>query len=96
LYFEGRRLGKEDDWQIGRWNSFVARHQGQINANPKSKNKDEWLKSKQALLQWETKMTDKQKEKNLNRISKLAGVGIETEESISKEDINPPHFMKWK
>jgi hypothetical protein len=98
-YFEGRRIPGEDKWQIGRFNSFVARHQGQINNDPKSKNKDHRVVQKQALLQWawdwETKMTDKQNEKNLNRISKLAGVEIESEQVISKEDITIPHFIKW-
>jgi hypothetical protein len=97
-YFEGRRIPDEDKWQIGRFNSFVARHQGQINANPKSNNKDEWLKSKQGLLQWgwnwETKFTDKQKEINVKRISKIAGCQIE--DSLAVEGIKTPVWINWK
>lgn len=58
-YFEGRRIEDYDKWQIGRWRSFVARHQGQINADPKSKNKDARVVQKQALLQWGWNWEDK-------------------------------------
>lgn len=98
-YYLGRRLGKEDDWQIGRWNSFVARHQGQINKDPKSRNKDHRLVQKQALLQWgwnwEQKFTEEQKTKNAKRISKLANVEL-TEESVAQEElVIVPNFMHW-
>lgn len=95
-YANGRRLGKEDDWQIGRWRSFVARHQGQINADSKSKNKDARLAQKQGLLQWawdwETKFTDEQLEKNLKKL----GVKIKKEEStkVVKEAIYPV-YGRW-
>ena len=99
-YFLGRRLGKEDDWQIGRWNSFVARHQGQINADPKSKNKDHRLVQKQALLQWgwewETMYTEEQKAKNAKRIARIAGVPLEEPKSISQESIMIiPNYAYW-
>lgn len=88
-YFLGRRLGAEDDWQIGRWVSFVARHQGQIQADPKSKNKDHRLKQKQALLQWgwdwEQPFTPEQREKNAKRIAKLAGVPLAEQSEEEKE-----------
>jgi len=94
-YSAGRRLGEEDDWQIGRWRSFVARHQGQINADPKSKNKDSRLAQKQGLLQWgwdwETKFTEEQLEKNLKRL----GVKIQKEEKVVKESIHNPIYLRW-
>lgn len=102
-YYLGRRLGAEDDWQIGRWNSFVARHQGQLNANPKSKNKDEWLKSKQGLLQWgwnwEQPYTEEQRVKNAKRIAKLAGVTLgnkSDKKDIALESFNSiPTYIHW-
>lgn len=94
-YAAGRRLDEEDERQINRWRSFVARHQGQINADPKSKNKDARLVQKQSLLQWawdwETKFTDEQLEKNLKKL----GVKIEKEEKIVKESIHIPIYAKW-
>lgn len=90
-YFEGRRLEEEDEWQIKRWKSFVARHQGQINADSKSSNKDARLAQKQALLQWgwnwEDKFEEKQLASNLKKISSASGFKIEevkTEELINK------------
>lgn len=90
LYYLGRRLGEEDNWQIGRWRSFVARHMGQLKADPKSKQEDKWLKSKQGLLQWaynwEHSVTDEQFEKNAKRIAKLAGVPLaEVDEKDKKK-----------
>jgi hypothetical protein len=90
-YFEGRRLEDEDDWQIKRWKSFVARHQGQINADSKSSNKDARLAQKQALLQWawnwETKFTEKQLSANLSKITNVSGykvLEVKSESSIEK------------
>lgn len=105
-YFLGRRDPEYDSWQIGRWNSFVARHQGQILSDPKSKNKDARLKQKQALLQWgvdwSEKLTDEQKEKNAKRIARIAGVSLEKEEdegnkkNVSQESlIAVPNYMDW-
>lgn len=77
-YFLGRRLGEEDDWQIGRWRSFVARHQAQVSKNCRSK--DCRPKQRQGLLQWawdsDTSFTEEQQEKNLKRISRLANVEV--------------------
>jgi hypothetical protein len=91
-YFEGRRLGEEDTWQINRWRSFVARHQGSINSTTKSKNKDAYLKEKQALLQWgwnwETKFNDEQLKKNLKRIIKITNTKIV---EVSNEKI----YLNW-
>lgn len=85
-YFEGRRIPEEDKWQIGRWRSFVARHQGQISASCDLTDHDCHTKQRQGLLQWawdsSDKFTDEQLDKNIKNISKEAGVSIET---ISKE-----------
>lgn len=102
-YYLGRRLGAEDDWQIGRWNSYIARHQGQLNANPKSKNKDEWLKSKQGLLNWgwnwEQPYAEEQRFKNAKRIAKIAGVELgnkSDEKDIAIESFNLiPTYIHW-
>lgn len=104
-YFLGRRLGAEDDWQIGRWNSFVARHQGQINADPKSKNKDARLKQKQGLLNWgwswEQRYTEEQREKNAKRIARIAGVPLaeqseEDKKKVAQESlIIVPKYTTW-
>jgi hypothetical protein len=99
-YYLGRRLDKEDEWQINRWRSFVARHQGQINADPKSKNKDHRLVQKQALLQWgwdwEESFNDKTVLENAKSISRKAGCSLEPEKTISQESkiITPP-WTKW-
>lgn len=88
-YFLGRRDPEYDNWQIGRWNSFVARHQGQILADPKSKNKDARLAQKQGLLNWgwnwEQSYTDDQKEKNAKRIARIAGVPLKEESEDDKK-----------
>jgi len=51
-YWEGRRDEKEDALQIGRWKSFVARHNAQVQAKCKAGNKDCHTKQRQGLLQW--------------------------------------------
>lgn len=59
-YFLGRRLGKEDEIQIGRWKKF-ARHYAQVVKNCKHKKNDKGKcsdpkncrpRQRQALLQW--------------------------------------------
>lgn len=81
-YFLGRRLGKEDDWQIGRWKSFVARHMGQIKANCSLKDDKCRPAQRQGLLQWawdsDTAFSDEQRKKNLDRILKKAGATVDT------------------
>lgn len=104
-YYLGRRLGAEDDWQIGRWVSFVARHSGQLKANPKSKGADQWLKSKQGLLQWGwdagTSFTDEQREKNAKRIARIAGVPLAEEKEEDKKKVAQeslimvPRYTNW-
>lgn len=85
-YFEGRRIPDEDKWQIGRWRSFVARHQGQITASCKLTDMDCHTKQRQGLLQWawdsSTKFTENQLEKNIKAISEKSGYSIE---SVGKE-----------
>lgn len=89
-YFLGRRLGKEDDKQIARWASFVARHQGQIDANCKPSDKKCRPKQRQGLLQWAwdstTPFTEGQREKNLKRLSGLSQVSLED---------NVPASLSW-
>lgn len=86
-YFEGRRLD-EDKWQINRWKSFVARHQGQTDASCRGKGDDCHRKQRQALLQWawnsDKSFTDKQKEKNIEKMLKETGCVLE---EISQESL---------
>lgn len=80
-YWEGRRDEKEDALQIGRWKSFVARHQGQVTANCKAKDHDCHRKQRQGLLQWawdsDTPFTEQQRAKNLKRLQKHSEVTLE-------------------
>lgn len=82
LYFLGRRLGDEDQWQIGRWRSFVARHNAQVQAKCKPKDYTCNTKQRQALLQWawdsDTKFTPEQTKKNLNRLVKAESISLES------------------
>lgn len=104
-YYLGRRDPEYDNWQIGRWVSFVARHQGQIDADPKGKDKDRRLKQKQGLLQWgwnaETSFTPEQREKNAKRIARIAGVPLaeQTEQDkkkVAQESlIITPKYTNW-
>lgn len=75
LYFLGRRLPEEDEWQINRWKSFIARHQAQIYLNCKLKDYKCRPKQRQGLLQWAwdsaTVFDSRQRDKNINRIIKL-------------------------
>jgi hypothetical protein len=82
LYFEGRRLPEEDKLQIGRWRSFVARHQGQIVKSGDLKNLNKRAKQRQGLLQWGWDSTVKFEpdtvSKNAIRIAKAARAKIDT------------------
>jgi hypothetical protein len=95
LYYLGRRLGKEDDKQVGRWKSFVARHMGQVATSCDLKDESCHARQRQGLLQWgwdsTTKFTDEQREKNLERIAKLAGAKIH---EVSTESL-VPHSLRW-
>lgn len=74
-YFLGRRIPEIDSKQIKRWNSFVARHQAQINFGCNLKDSSCRPKQRQGLLQWawdsNTLFTDNQKAINYKRIIKL-------------------------
>ena len=96
-YYLGRRLGEEDEWQIKRWRSFVARHQAQIKADSNGHLKDRRVVQKQALLQWgwdwEQNYSEKAVESNAKKIAKAAGIKIATE---MLENIELPAFASWK
>lgn len=81
-YFEGRRLPEEDKWQIGRWRSFIARHQAQIVASGKMGDMTQRVRQRQSLLQWgwnsKSIVTDRSIIYNARRVSALAGVELGT------------------
>lgn len=81
LYFLGRRLGKEDEWQIGRWRSYVARHSAQVMQNCNRGTKSCRPKQRQGLLQWawdsDTAFNQRQMNKNLNRLKRMREVSLE-------------------
>ncbi len=93
-YFEGRRLGEEDDKQIKRWKSFVARHQGAITKSGKLKDLKARVKQRQGLLQWGWDSTvpyDKETlVKNAKRIAKSAGAKVT---AVSQESLPPS--LEW-
>ncbi len=97
-YFNGRRLGEEDKWQIGRWRSFVARHQGQVSAKCTLSDDKCNTRQRQGLLQWgwdsHEKWSDEQVSKNAKAIAKKAGVPLE-ELKVSKESITLPIYANW-
>lgn len=93
LYYLGRRLGEEDEKQIGRWKSFVARHMGQLASNCQLKTESCSVKQRQGLLQWAwdstTRFSDEQRRKNLQRIIKLAGAELPADKD------KYPTSLKW-
>lgn len=94
LYYLGRRLGTEDDKQIKRWKSFVARHMGQLKSSCSLSDKKCNVKQRQGLLQWgwdsSTLFSDQQREKNLKRMLQKTGTTVD---DASLESL-PPAF-KW-
>lgn len=85
-YFEGRRDEKEDALQIGRWRSFVARHNGQMRSSgSKWKQEDSHLKSKQGQLQWawdyRQSFSERQILANAKRVADSARVKLEPKPS---------------
>lgn len=94
LYYLGRRLGTEDDKQIKRWKSFVARHMGQLKSSCSLSDKKCNVKQRQGLLQWgwdsSTLFSDQQREKNLKRMLQKTGATVD---DASLESL-PPAF-KW-
>lgn len=104
----GRRLGDEDSYQIGRWSSFVSRHQGAINANCKLKDNSCRPKQRQGLLHW---AWDSSKERSLSlhksNVERMADIhkckldkGWEDKvdklyERITTESIKPFSSTNW-
>ena len=97
-YYQDRRLGEEDDWQIGRWRSFVARHQGQIVSKCDLKDNDCNTRQRQGLLQWgwdsSDKFTPDQLESNLNKMLKSKGMKISKEHYFQLQENNV--LSSWK
>jgi len=96
LYWLGRRLGEEDDWQISRWKSFVARHNAQVQAKCKKADYDCNTKQRQGLLQWawdsDTAFTPQQQKQNLDRLKRFNNVSFE---QIHDVGIYTPLSSKW-
>lgn len=90
-YFEGRRLGEEDDWQINRWRSFCARHQGQIDASGNKDKLSERVKQRQGLLQWgwdsTISYTKANRTRNLKRLIE-GNSNIILEEDLSIDEVS--------
>lgn len=80
-YYLGRRLGEEDDWQIARWNSFVARHAAQVNKHCATGDKECRPRQRQGLLQWawnsDIEPTKENKEAALKRITGKLNISLE-------------------
>lgn len=95
-YFLGRRLGAEDKWQIGRWNSFVARHQGQIKASCSLTDKDCRPIQRQGLLQWgwdsSEIYTPEKVQKNAQRLAKITS---STLDSMANEKYFDSKINQW-
>jgi hypothetical protein len=90
-YWEGRRDDKEDTLQIGRWKSFVARHNAQVQAKCKKGDDSCNTKQRQGLLQWawnsDTAFTDTQRTANLKRLQKQSEVSLESRTAKA--------FLEW-
>ena len=96
-YWLGRRLTDgEDERQINRWVSFVARHQGQIDASGDKDDLSKRVVQRQALLQWAwdstTSFTEEQKNKNLKKLNKYNEVSFEDIHSIDQTKVSKIYY----
>jgi hypothetical protein len=96
-YWLGRRLGDEDNWQINRWRSFVARHQGQVTASCVLSNDKCNTRQRQGLLQWawdsHEKYSPEQIQENAKKIAKSLNLDLE-DIKTAKENIQAS-FLNW-
>lgn len=76
-YYEGRRIPGEDEWQIARWRSFIARHQAQIVHAKVLKDLSKRQKQRQGLLQWgwdsTHEMSSEKVSRNARKLAKMTG-----------------------
>lgn len=107
-YCEGRRLGEEDETQIGRWSSYISRHQKQISNNCKLDDYKCRPKQRQGLLQWswdsKKERTADQHKRNVRKMAKMFNCELEDgwEEKVDKmyskfstESVKPYSSTNW-
>ena len=94
-YYLGRRLGEEDTWQINRWRSFVARHQGQINSACKLTDHECRPKQRQGLLQWAWDSSVKFEEEIITKNAKKLAKETKTEIALELFNYSNTKNINW-